>query len=362
MAFKPEPAHRHGQPQRSAVLLVNLGTPDAPTPSALRRYLRQFLWDHRVVEIPRALWWLILHGIILRLRPARSAHKYAQVWLPAGSPLLVHSQHLATRLLGHLGERGLPLIVALGMRYGTPSIATALDALKADGASRILVLPLYPQYAAATTASAIDAVAQWAASQRLVPELRVLNRYGDDSGFIAALAASVRRHWVAEGRGELLLMSFHGLPARSLSLGDPYHCECLKTARLLAEALGLSNDQYKVCFQSRFGRARWLEPYTEPTVKRLAAQGLKRLDVVCPGFVADCLETLEEVAQEVRAAFLAAGGQTFHYIPALNADDAWVKALGDLVLQHTQGWPLAEASAATREQQRQSALAAGAAE
>lgn len=362
--LKAEPPYRHGQTPRVGVLLINLGTPDAPTSPALRRYLGQFLWDPRVVEIPRFLWWLILHGIILRLRPAKSAAKYALIWRQEGSPLLYWSQRIAVRLLGHLGERGLPVAVQLGMRYGKPSVAAALDALKAQGCTRILVLPLYPQYAAATTASAVDAVAQWLSTQRLVPELRFVNRYGDDAGYIDALAASVRKHWAESGRGDRLLMSFHGVPARSLTLGDPYHCECLKTARLLAQRLGLQAEDYLVTFQSRFGRAQWLQPYTEPTLKRLAEQGLKRVDVVCPGFVADCLETLEEVAQEVRASFLAAGGQTFHYIPCLNDNEAWIKALGDLAVHHLQGWPATAKDPATEgaelAQQRLRAMAAGA--
>ena len=362
--FKTEPPFRHGVVARVGVLLINLGTPDAPTAPALRRYLRQFLWDPRVVEIPRLLWWLILHGIVLRLRPAKSAAKYASIWRQEGSPLLYWSQRIAVRLLGHLGERGLPVAVQLGMRDGKPSVAAALDALKAQGCTRILVLPLYPQYAAATTASAVDAVAQWLSTQRLVPELRFVNRYGDDAGYIDALAASVRKHWAESGRGEKLLISFHGLPARSLTLGDPYHCECLKTARLLAQRLGLPAEDYLVTFQSRFGRARWLEPYTEPTLKRLAEHGLKRVDVVCPGFVADCLETLEEVAGEAQATFLAAGGQTFHYIPCLNDSEAWIKALGDQAVKHLQGWPAAaqdpESQATELVQQRLRAKAAGA--
>jgi ferrochelatase len=246
------------------------------------------------------------------------------------------------------------------MRYGAPSLASVLDGLQAEGATRVLVLPLYPQYAAATTASTFDAVAAWARQARRMPELRFVNRYHDDAGYIAALAASVREHWARQGRGQKLVMSFHGVPARSLALGDPYHCECHKTARLLAEALGITPDDYMVTFQSRLGRAKWLEPYTEPSVKLLAEQGVQRIDAICPGFAADNLETLEEIAIEARDAFLVAGGQEFRFIPCLNDRDDWIRALGDLTLQHLQGWPLQPAEASELQRQQQRAKKAGA--
>jgi len=358
MSFATEPAFRHGSAPRTAVLLVNLGTPDAPTAAALRRYLAQFLWDPRVVEIPRPLWWLILHGVILRTRPAKSAAKYAAIWTAQGSPLLLWTQRQAELLQLQLAERGHAVIVRCAMRYGNPSVQATLDALKAEGATRVLVLPLYPQYAAATTASTIDAVAAWAGQTRQVPELRFVNRYHDDPGYIAALAASVQAHWVQNGRGQKLVMSFHGVPARSLALGDPYHCECHKTARLLAQALGLAPADYIVTFQSRLGRAKWLEPYTEPTVQRLGREGVKRIDAICPGFAADNLETLEEIAMEARDAFLAAGGEQFRFIDCLNDRPDWIKALADLSLRHLQGWPLTPPPA--DEAQRQRALALGA--
>jgi ferrochelatase len=360
MRFAPEPPHTHDQPERTAVLLVNLGSPDAPTPAALRRYLAEFLSDPRVVEIPRLLWWLILHGVVLRTRPRQSAAKYASIWTRDGSPLLTWSQRQAKRLLGELGQRGHPVLVRCAMRYGQPSIGSALDTLRAEGATRILVLPLYPQYAAATTASVFDAVSSWAARARRLPEFRFVNQYHDDPGYIAALANSVQAHWRANGRGERLLMSFHGLPARTLALGDPYHCHCHKTARLLAERLGLRDGEWIVSFQSRLGRAKWLEPYTEPTVRRLAADGVKRLDAICPGFAADNLETLEEIAIEARDAFLVAGGQEFRFIPCLNDRDDWIRALGDLTLQHLQGWPLQPAEASELQRQQQRAKKAGA--
>ena len=361
MKFAPEPHYAHGSGERSAILLVNLGTPDAPTPAALRRYLGQFLWDPRVVEIPRPLWWLILHGVVLRFRPAKSAAKYAAIWTAAGSPLLTWTARQAELLQAQLQDRGHHLTVRHAMRYGSPGINTTLDALASEGVSRLLVLPLYPQYAAATTASSVDAVAAWALRSRRLPELRFINRYHDDPGYIAALAASVRAHWAEQGRGDKLVMSFHGVPARSLGLGDPYHCECQKTGRLLAEALGIAKGDYIVTFQSRLGRAKWLEPYTEPTVKRLAAEGVKRIDAICPGFAADNLETLEEIAMEARDAFLAAGGERFRFIPCLNGAPDWIAALADLAERHLQGWPtqvLPDAAALAA--QRQSALALGA--
>ena len=366
MRFSPEPPQRHGAapagPAGSdvAVLLCNLGTPDAPTAPALRRYLAQFLADPRVVEIPKLVWALILHGIILRVRPAKSAAKYATVWTPEGSPLKVWTEKQAKLLLGHLGERGLRVRVAHAMRYGQPAIATTLDALKRDGIRRVLVLPAYPQYSGATTASVIDDVARWALKTRHLPELRFVNRYHDDAGYIAALARTVREHWQREGRGDKLVMSFHGMPERTLHLGDPYHCECLKTGRLLAEALGLKDGEWLVSFQSRFGKAKWLQPYTEPSLVKLAKGGTKSVDVICPGFAADCLETLEEIAQEARAAFLAAGGQRFAYIPCLNDHPAGMRALADLAERHLQGWPTQPPHPDTLALQRQRAQAAGA--
>jgi ferrochelatase len=361
---QPERAveHPHGRADKVGVLLVNLGTPEAPTTQALRRYLAEFLSDPRVIEIPRALWWLILHGVILRLRPSRSAAKYRKVWLREGSPLAVWTARQATMLRGYLGERGAPVEVRWAMRYGQPAIAGELDALCAAGATRILVLPAYPQYSAATTASVLDAVGAWVARTRRVPELRFVNHYHDEPAYIDALAAHVRRHWQREGRGRKLVMSFHGMPARTLRLGDPYHCECLKTGRLLAEKLGLEADDWKVTFQSRFGRAEWLQPYTEPTLKALAGAGTEGVDLICPGFAADCLETLEEIAIEARAAFLAAGGRTFHYIPCLNNSPEGMRALTALAQRHLQGWDTAPTSGEVLKQRQARASAHGAPE
>lgn len=364
MKYQSEPIMAHGRPQRTAVLLVNLGTPDAPTPSAVRRYLREFLSDPRVVEIPRALWWPILHGIVLRVRPAKSAAKYASIWTEGGSPLALWTAKQAALLKGYLGERGHPpsaLVVRHAMRYGSPSIAEVLDELKAEQVTRILVLPLYPQYAAATTASVADAVAAWMQRQRRQPELRFVNHYHDDAGYLDALTQQVRNHWVVHGRGERLVLSFHGVPERSLKLGDPYHCECHVTARMLDERLGLAKGELLVTFQSRFGRAKWLAPYTEPTLVDLAKQGVQRVDVMCPGFAADCLETLEEIDGEARAAFIGAGGHTFHYIPCLNDRHEWIAALAAIALRHLQGWPTGHAaSEPALEAQRVRAIAMGA--
>jgi ferrochelatase len=339
MSFAKEPAFDHSRRPTTGLLIVNLGTPEAPTAPALRRYLGQFLADPRVVEIPKLLWMPILHGIILRVRPAKSAHKYASIWMKDGSPLRVWTEKLGTLLQGYMGGRGHKLTVKWAMRYGQPSIAKQLDALKAEGATRILVLPLYPQYSGATTASVMDDVFAWGRTVRQLPELRFINHFHDDTRYIEALADSVRQYWLKEGRGDKLLMSFHGMPERTLHLGDPYHCECHKTARLLAERLGLSKDQYVVSFQSRFGRASWLQPYTEPTLQQLGKAGTKRVDVICPAFVSDCIETLEEIAMEGKQAFLSNGGESFHYIPCLNDNPAWLKALSGLCEQHLQGWP-----------------------
>ncbi len=337
--FAEEPPFTHGQVPRTAVLFCNLGTPDSPTTADVRRYLGEFLSDPRVVEIPRLLWWLILHGIILRFRPAKSAAKYASIWTPEGSPLKIWTEKQAKLLQGWLGQRGHPVQVRYAMRYGQTSIPSQLDALKAGGATRVLILPAYPQYSATTTASLFDAVYAWAGKVRNIPELRFVNRYHDDPRYISALAMSIQRHWKSNGRPDQLVMSFHGVPERTLQLGDPYHCECFKTARLLAEQLGLTKEQFKVTFQSRLGRAKWLQPYTEPTLIALGKAGVNRVDVVCPGFTSDCLETLEEIAIEGKAAYLTAGGKEFHYIPCLNDDPIWITALCELTLQHQAGWP-----------------------
>ena len=358
--FQAEPRYSHGSAPRVGVLLCNLGTPDAPTAAALRPYLAEFLGDPRVVEIPRLLWLLILHGIILRVRPAKSAQKYASIWTPEGSPLKVHTEAQARGLQARFDQNGMPVSVRSAMTYGQPAISQVIDEMRQQGVTRVLVLPAYPQYSGTTTAAVFDRVHQWSMRSRMLPEWRFVNRYHDDAGYIESLASSVRAHWAHHGQAGVLVMSFHGVPERTLTQGDPYHCECHKTARLLAESLGLSRDQYRVTFQSRFGKAKWLEPYTEPTVRELAKTGTERVDVICPGFTSDCLETLEEIAMEVQAAFLEEGGLTFHYIPCLNAKSDWLDALYAVALKHMQGWPLHPEAPQTLATSRQAALEMGA--
>lgn len=341
--FDKEPEHRHDQVARTGVLLINLGTPDAATTSAVRRYLKQFLSDPRVVEIPRLVWQIILRLFVLTTRPGKSAAKYALIWNRDGSPLLVWSQKQARLLKGYLGERYAQRgqegpVIALGMRYGNPSIAKAMDELRTAGCERILVLPLYPQYAASTTASAYDAVFKQMARYRNPPELRLVKSYHAYPGYIAALAARVRQSWHEQGRSEHLVLSFHGLPRYTLDKGDPYYCHCQNTARLLARELQLEESEYTVAFQSRFGRTRWLEPYTSVVLTQLAKGGVKSVDVFCPGFVADCLETLEEIAMEGKQTFLAAGGKTLNHIPCLNDNPTWIAALADFSSLQLTAW------------------------
>lgn len=359
--YQPEPAYTHGTAAKTGILLLNLGTPEAPTPAAVRTYLREFLSDPRVVEIPRPLWWLILNLFILPFRPKESAKRYAQVWTADGSPLKFHTERQARMLRGYLGERSkAPLQVEYAMRYGNPSIAATLARMKAEGCTRILAVPLYPQYAASTTATAIDAVGAALARMRNQPALRTIRNFHDEPGYIDALAQSVRDYWAAHGRPDLLVMSFHGVPRYTLDRGDPYHCECHKTARLLAEALQLPPEKYQLTFQSRFGRAEWLKPYTAEVLKALGAKKTGRVDVVCPGFVSDCLETLEEIAIEGKGIFLNAGGGAYNAIPCLNENDLWIRALADITQKNLQGWLDAPPAADMLERSRQRARALGA--
>ena len=328
-------------PVQAGVLLVNLGTPEAPTAKAVRPYLAEFLSDPRVIETPRWLWWLILHGVILRLRPARSAHAYAKVWTEQGSPLRVGSEALTTALEAELAKQrpNGPIRVALAMRYGQPSVAQTIDRLQREGVRKLLVLPLYPQYSATSSGSVIDAVMDSFKKLRWPPELRIINDYHNDPAHIEALAISIEQWWQSHGRGDKLLLSFHGIPERYLHAGDPYFCQCHATARLLRERLGLSEAEMIMSFQSRVGRERWLHPYTDQMVRKLATEGVKTLDVACPGFSVDCLETLEEIAMQNRDFFIEAGGQALRYIPALNDSVGQVDSLAALILRHTQGWP-----------------------
>ncbi len=337
--YSAKTAFRHDQEARTGVLLANLGTPDAPTTAALRRYLNEFLSDPRVVEMPRWLWLPILHGVILRTRPTRSARAYRRIWKPDGSPLLSISRRQQTGLAQRLAADGprAPL-VELGMRYGRPSIAEALHRLRDAGVQRLLVFPLYPQYSASTIGSTFDAVAAELRSWRWVPALRMINHYHDHPAYIGALAASIRAYWSDHGRGDRLLFSFHGLPRQYLLQGDPYHCQCQATARLVAESLGLSDEAWLVGFQSRFGPAQWLQPYTDETVRRLGREGVGRLDVVCPGFAADCLETLEEIRLQNAEFFREAGGRELCYIECLNDRPEHLDALHRITRENLHGW------------------------
>lgn len=337
--FHGEKNYIHGSHECTGILLINLGTPDAPTPKALRRYLAEFLSDPRVVEIPRLLWMMILYGAILPRRPAKSAALYKSVWQADGSPLMVHSQAQTEALQKEMNIRFAGSVkVELAMRYGNPSIKQGLEKLQQQGARRLLVFPLYPQYSAATSATSYDAVFDIMKTWRWMPEIRTVGQYHDHPAYIEALAKSVEQHWQNNEKGNLLLMSFHGIPKRNLLLGDPYHCQCHKTGRLLAERLGLDDKAWRVTFQSRFGKAEWLQPYTDKTLEALPEEGIKNVDVVCPGFSVDCLETLEEIAVENRDNFMQAGGEHYHYIPALNAQTLHIRALADIIQQHTQGW------------------------
>ena len=344
--------YAHGSDSCLGVLITNLGTPEAASPSAVRKYLAEFLWDPRVVEISRPIWWLILHGIILRTRPSRSAEAYEKVWTDEGSPLLVISKQQRDALQTRLSQLcSGPVKVELAMRYGQPSVATALENLKAQGARRLLLFPLYPQYSASTTGSTFDAVADVLMKERWMPELRMINNYGADTDYINACAQQIQNHWQQNKRKQKLVFSFHGLSKRNLMLGDPYHCECHETSRLIAEKLNLKKEEWQLTFQSRFGKAEWLQPYTIKTMEQLPSDGIKSVDVFCPGFSADCLETLEEISMQNRDVYLDAGGESFSYIPALNKEVAHIDALANIVMRHTQGWP--ESSAINTESDKE---------
>ena len=320
---------------KTGLLLVNLGTPSAPTAAGVRRYLAQFLHDYRVVELTRWLWCPILHFIILPIRSGKVARKYASIWTDKGSPLMAHSRDLAHALQAQVPE----FDVQLAMCYGEPSIPGQLRAMQARGMHRLLVLPLYPQYSASTVAAVHDAVFNELRSWRLMPELRTINDYHLDECWLDALAASVQNHWDLHGRSEVLLMSFHGVPERFIKAGDPYQRQCESGACALAQRLQLDDAHWQLTFQSRFGREPWLQPYTEQTLKDMAARGVRSVDLVCPGFAADCLETLEENAVENAATFQAAGGTELRYIPGLNASPGHVAALASIARRHAQGWP-----------------------
>ena len=329
----------HSQGAKIGVLITNLGTPTAPTRQALKPYLKQFLSDPRVVEIPRVLWWLILNGVILNIRPGRSAKSYASVWTEQGSPLAIHTAAQAEALSKQLHrEAGDRLVVRWAMRYGAPSIDDTLQEMLDAGVRQLLVVPLYPQYSATTTASTFDALAKDLTQRRWIPALRFVNQYFEHPSYIKAVADSIKTYWQQHGQADKLLFSYHGIPLRYLHQGDPYHCQCLKTSRLIAEALNLSADDYLTCFQSRFGREEWLKPYTDKTLEALPKAGVKSVQIICPGFSADCLETIEEIGDENRGYFMAAGGERYDYIPALNASAGHIDFLSQLVLENVGSW------------------------
>jgi ferrochelatase len=326
-------------PEPTGVLLANLGSPDAPTVPALRRYLAEFLADRRVVDLPRALWLPFLHAVILNVRPPRSARLYRRVWTPDGAPLVAISRRQGAALETALrAEVQGVLHVAVGMRYGNPSIRSALEALRDRGCTRLLVLPAYPQYFSGTTGSTFDAVASTLRRWRRVPALRFVADYHDDPAYVGAVAASIRELWSEQGEPDRLLFSFHGIPVRYERAGDPYARQCRRTATLIADALGLPYERWLLAFQSRFGREKWLEPFTDRTLTAWGHDGVRRVDVVCPGFAADCLETLEEIAMLNRDFYLGAGGERFRYIPALNDRPDHIGALAAVATRHLHGW------------------------
>ncbi|GAB4168606.1 MAG: ferrochelatase [Wenzhouxiangellaceae bacterium] len=331
------PAHAH--PPRAGVLLANLGTPDAPEAAALRRYLREFLADPRIVDLPRPLWWMLLNLVIAPLRAPRSAEAYRRVWTERGSPLLFHTQDLAQQMNREF-ERSMPQVkVYAAMRYGRPGIQEALAQMRDDNVQRLVVLPLYPQYSATTTASVFDRLAHELRSVRWLPEIRLVTHYHYDDAWVEAIADRITSHQAQHGAPDRLLFSFHGIPKKHLLEGDPYFCQCHASARRIAERLGLRPEQWVVAFQSRFGPAEWLKPYTDQTLIRLARSGVRHVQVVCPGFAVDCLETLDEIDRENREVFIDAGGEEYSYIPALNAGVDHARLLTELCWRHGQGWP-----------------------
>ncbi len=346
MKYIGTPEFSHGTPEKMGVLLVNLGTPDAPETPQVRRYLAQFLSDPRIIELPRWLWKIILHGIILRVRPPKSAEAYREVWSKTeGSPLLSISRKQQAALQQELAQRfSEDVVVGLGMRYGTPSVDDALTGLEQHNVRRLLVIPMYPQYSGTTTASVFDEVASRLQRTRWLPELRFINQWCDEPGYIKVLADSVRKHWAEHGQNELLVTSYHGIPKRYLLNGDPYHCLCRKTTRLLADELGIEQSKAMVVFQSRVGREEWLQPYCDETMKQLPRDGVKNIDIISPAFAADCLETVEEIDGENREYFMENGGESFNYISCLNDQPGHISFMADLVSRHIQGWPEADAA------------------
>ncbi|RUO24394.1 ferrochelatase [Aliidiomarina minuta] len=347
MKYQGRDDFKHSEVGKIGVLITNLGTPQAPTAKALRTYLAQFLSDPRVVEVPRLLWRIILHGVILRIRPARSAAAYKTVWTDKGSPLAFHTQAqceaLAESLHKHYGD---DVVVDYAMRYGKPAVSDAIERLMQAGVRKLAVLPLYPQYSGSTSGSTFDAIADDFTQRRWLPDFRFISHYHDYPAYIAAVAEKIKAHWDKHGRTDKLMFSYHGVPKKYLLKGDPYHCECYKTTRLVAEYLNLAKDEYMTTFQSRFGREPWLQPYTDETLKSLPGKGVKSVQMVCPGFSSDCLETIEEIGEENREYFMESGGEDYQYIECLNADAAHIEMMTQLLLENMQGWQAQKAAEA----------------
>ena len=338
--FIGEKNYEHGSPDTTGILLTNLGTPDEPTAKAVKPYLREFLSDPRVIEIPKLLWQIILRGIILQIRPRRSAKIYSTVWTNEGSPLLAIAKKQLDLVRKNLKSSHSNSVVELAMRYGNPSIESALLKLKQQKIRRLLVLPLYPQYCAATTASTFDKVTNILQKWRWIPELRFINQYFEEENYIMALSKSIEDFWKKNGKPQKTIFSYHGIPKKYHIKGDPYHCFCLKTSRLVKEYLNLSDDDVMTTFQSRFGRAEWLQPYTSQTLIELPSKGIKDVHIISPGFSPDCLETLEELEEENREYFVKAGGEKYKYIPCLNDDPLHISMMVNLIQKHTQGWKI----------------------
>lgn len=326
---------KHDTPNKIGVLMINLGTPNQATPSALKTYLKQFLSDPRVVEVPRLLWFFILNCFILPFRSKRSAKAYQSVWQENGSPLLIYSKSLVSKVASKLPGN---YVVELGMRYGSPSVEDAVTSLRRKGATQLLIIPLYPQYSATTTASTFDAVAEVFRKLRYVPEMRFINHYHDHPLFIDTLTNSIKQSGETFSETHPLILSYHGIPQRYWDNGDPYPCHCLKTSRLVKEALNLKDDAIKTTFQSRFGREEWVKPYTDETLKLMPETGVKNVTLMCPGFAVDCLETIEEIEQENKDYFMEAGGQSFSYIPCLNDSEQHAEFFVNLIKEETVSW------------------------
>jgi len=338
MRYKSNEKYSHGAERKIGVLLVNLGTPDAPTTSAVRKYLAEFLSDPRIVEMPRIIWWLILNIIILNIRPQRSKKLYKKIWSKDGSPLLVISNNIVSKIKNSKNILKKNILIDLAMRYGNPSIKKALDNYRENNINKLVVIPMFPQYSAATTASIFDKLSSEMKTWRNIPDIRFLSTYHDEPSYISACAHRIKHHWEKEKKSKKLIFSFHGLPQVNLHKGDPYHCYCHKTAEMIAKELKISESDYIVTFQSRFGNQVWLQPYTDEVLENLAKEGVDSVDIFCPGFLCDCLETLEEINIQSRENYISCGGIFFNYISALNDSDENIKSMENIILQEIMDW------------------------